>query len=65
MSAISETYNRVHNILELVVSYQIFLSQQVKRNLVITTRNGKCELNDEFPNDGRLKKLSKLHGMIV
>ena len=41
MSAISETYNRVHNILELVVSYQIFLSQQVKRNLVITTRNGK------------------------
>ena len=41
MSAISETYNRVHNILELVVSYQIFLSQQVKRNLIITTRNGK------------------------
>ena len=41
MSAISETYNRVHNILELVVSYQIFLSQQVQRNLIITTRNGK------------------------
>ena len=47
MSAISETYKRVHNILQFVVSYQIFLLQQGKRNLIITTRNGKQELSDE------------------
>ena len=38
MSAISETYNRTHNILELKMSYQMFLSQQVKRNVVITKK---------------------------
>ena len=41
MSAISEIYKRVPNILEFVVSYQIFLLEQGKRNLIITTRNGK------------------------
>ena len=34
----------------------MFLSQQVKRNVIITNENGKYELTDEFPNDMRLKK---------
>ena len=59
MSAISKTYNRTHNILELIMSYQMFISQQVKRNVIITCKNGK-ELTVELPNDVRLKKISKL-----
>ena len=39
--------------------------QQVKRNLIIINKNGECELTDELPNDARLKKISKLHGIIV
>ena len=53
MNAISETYN------------QMFLSQQVKRNVIITSKNGKYELTDELPNDVRLKKISELHGIKV
>ena len=34
----------------------MFLSQQVKRNVIITNKNGKYELSDEFPNDVSLKK---------
>ena len=45
--------------------YQMFLSQQVKRNVIITNENGKYELTDMLPNDVRLKKISKLHGIIV
>ena len=62
MSAIFEIYNRAHNILK---SYQMFLSKQVKLNVIITNTNGKYELTDEFSNDVRLKKISKLHGIIV
>ena len=47
------------------MSYQMFLSQQVKRNVIITSKNGKYELIDELPNDLRLKKISKLHGIKV
>ena len=39
--------------------------QQVKRNLTITNKNGKYELTDELPNDVKLKKMSKLYGIIV
>ena len=53
MSAISATNNRSHNILEL---FDI---------LIITNKNGKYELTDELPNDVRLKKISKLHGIII
>ena len=49
----------------LQISYQMFFSQQVKWNVIITNKNGKCELTDELPNDVRLKKISKLHGIIV
>ena len=45
--------------------YQMFLSQQVKRNVIITNENGKYELTDMLPNDARLMKISKLHGIIV
>ena len=33
----------------------MFLSQQVKRNVIFTIKNGKYELTDELPNDVRLK----------
>ena len=34
----------------------MLLSQQVKRNVIITNKNVKYELTDELPNDVRLKK---------
>ena len=43
----------------------MFLLQQVKRKVIITNENGKYELNDEFPNNVRFKKILKLHGVIV
>ena len=53
MSAISKTYICTHNILVLVdinVSYQMFLSQQVTRNVIISTSNGMVSsaINDKF-----------------
>ena len=47
------------------MSYQMFLLQQVKRNVIITTKNGKYESTDELPNDVRLKDIVKLHGIMV
>ena len=51
MSAISETYNSTHNILELDdvlpnVSFtaHVILSQQVKWKVIITSKTGKYEL---------------------
>ena len=58
MSAISETYNRGHNILELADFCQIFISQQNKGNVIITNKNGKYELTDVLPKIARLKKIS-------
>ena len=43
----------------------MFLSQQVKWNVIITNQNAKYELTDGLANDVRLKKISKLHGIIV
>ena len=59
-------YNHFHN-----TFYQIFLSPQMKRWTVITYKHGIYELPNELPNDLRLRKLgnirkvSKLHRMIV
>ena len=39
------------------IFYQIFLSQQVKRNVIITNKNGKYEFTYELPNEARLKRL--------
>ena len=36
----------------------MFISQQLKRNLIITNKNGKYELTDELPNDVKLTKIS-------
>ena len=43
----------------------MFLSQKVKRNVIITNKNGKSELTDQFQNDVKLKKISKLYRIIV
>ena len=51
--------------------YQIFLSSQVKRSAIITYQHGIYELPHELPNNvrlrklGNIKKVSKLHRMIV
>ena len=46
--------------------YQIFLSPQVKRCVIIIYKHGIYELSHEFPNDLRnISKLSKLHRMIA
>ena len=57
MSAISETYSRARNILELADILPNVFSQQVKRNVVITNKNDKYELTDELPKNIRLKKI--------
>ena len=41
----------------LQMFYQMFLSQQVKRKVIITNKNGRYELTDELSNDVRLKKI--------
>ena len=65
MSAISETYNRAHNILEVVdILPNVFFFILVKRNVIVTNKNGKYELTDELSNDLILNKISKLHGII-
>ena len=43
----------------------MFILQSVKRNMIITNKDGKYGLTDELPNDVRFKKISKLHGIIV
>ena len=51
--------------------YQIFLSSQVKRCAIITYQHGIYELPHELPNNvrlrklGNIKKVTKLHRMIV
>ena len=55
MSAISETYNRTHDILELVDVLPV----------IIINKNGECEWTEELPNGVRPKKISKFHWIIV
>ena len=43
----------------------MFLLQQVKRNLIINNKNDKYELTVELPKDVKLKKISKIPGIIV
>ena len=43
----------------------MFLLQQVKRKVTITNKNGKNDLTDLLPIDVRLKKISKVHEIIV
>ena len=48
--------------------YQIFLSPQVKGNVIISNKHSTYELSRELPNDLRLRKgrkISKLHRIIT
>ena len=65
MSAISETYKRAHNTLELADILPNVSFTQVKQNVIITSKNGKYELTGQLPNYVRLKKISELHGIKV
>ena len=49
------------------ISFEMFLSQQLKRKVIITNKNGdnKYEMTDGLSNNVRFKKTSKLHGVIV
>ena len=53
-----------HSIMDLV-SYQMFLSQQVERNEIVANKIVKSELTDELPKDVRLTEISKLHAIKV
>ena len=57
MSTIFYTYNRAHNVLELVDILPNFFSQQVKRNVTIANKNFKYQSTDELRSDVRLKKI--------
>ena len=67
MCAISKNYNRGHNILELADAYQLLLSQQVKRKVIITNIHDdkKYAMTDELLNNVKLKKATKLHGVVA
>ena len=65
MSVVSETCNCAHNILELADTLPNIFSKQVKQNVIITDKNVKYQLIDEFPNKLRLKEILKLHEIIV
>ena len=43
----------------------MFASQQMKRNVIITNKNGKYDLTNELQNNVTPTKISKLHGFIV
>ena len=47
--------NHFHNILRLLMFYQIFLSPQVKRSTTFNKKHGIYELSHELPNDLRLR----------
>ena len=47
-------YNHGHNIVRILILYQIFCSPQVKRSVVISNKYGLYELPHNLPNDLRL-----------
>ena len=65
MSAISETYNRTHNILELANILPNVSFKTSETNMITANKYGKYELTNELPNNVRLKKILKLNGIIV
>ena len=48
MSAIYEIYNRAHNIMKLAVFYQMFSSQQVKGNVILSNKNSKYKFSSDL-----------------
>ena len=65
MSTISEIYNRAHNILELADIFPNVSFKTSETNVIVTNKNGKYELTDKLSSNVRLKKISKLHRIIV
>ena len=75
MSDISETYNRTHNILEIVVVLPCvpFTTSETERDFynkwngtwLLLIKVLKNELTDELSNNVKLKKIWELHGIIV
>ena len=61
MSAISETYNHAHNILDFVYILPN-VSFTVRRNVIITN---KIVIRVDWRVGKRLKKISELHEIIV
>ena len=57
MSAISETYNRAHDILVLVHILPNVSFKASETKVIITNKNGEYELTKELSNDLRLKKI--------
>ena len=55
-SAISESYNLAHNILEFVDILPNVSFTTSETEVIITNENGKYELTDELPKDVILKK---------
>ena len=47
MIAISETYNRTHNILEIIDFFPNVSFTESETEVIITNKNGRCELNDQ------------------
>ena len=63
MSTISKTYNCAHNILELAdILPNVYFTTNMK---LFTKKNFKYGLIEELSIDVRLKKISKLHEIIV
>ena len=56
----SINYNPGHNILRLFNVWQVFLSPQLKRFVIISNKYGIYELHHELPNDLRFKILRNL-----
>ena len=50
-------YNLGHNISRLFDILAVFLSPQVKRNMIISNKLGIYDLSDELPNNLRLRVL--------
>ena len=50
-------YNQFHNILRLLIFYQIFLSRQVKRSMINSNKHGIYELPYELPNNLKVRIL--------
>ena len=44
---------------QISMFYQIFLSSQVKQIVIISNKHGIYKLRHEFPNDLRLKEISR------
>ena len=47
--------NHGHNILRILLLYDIFFLSQVEQSVIISNKHGICELPHELPNNLRLR----------